>query len=75
MKAAEPTPFYQRANTQLPSASQIISEAKASLFRPSRPFTPAPRASRVKGLNEPLRSDSFNKYLLYLILFNKVDRL
>lgn len=65
MKAAEP--FYSTSHLQKQPAAQIISEAKASLLRPSRPFTPAPNIDNVKNrgriLIEPHPpSDTINQY-------------
>jgi hypothetical protein len=46
----QPAPFYSTGHLARPSASQLIAEAKASLSRPSRPFTPHPRARPLKAV-------------------------
>nr|KAJ3418052.1 Armadillo repeat-containing protein 2 [Polyrhizophydium stewartii] len=43
--AAADAPFYSTAHLPHPPASQLVSEARASLLHPTRPFTPAAAAS------------------------------
>jgi hypothetical protein len=44
----QPAPFYSTSHLSRPSASQLMAEAKASLSKPSRPFTPHPRTRALK---------------------------
>jgi hypothetical protein len=46
------TPFYSTNHLSRPTASQLMEEAKASLSKPSRPFTPHPRGRILKVLTK-----------------------
>jgi tryptophan synthase alpha subunit len=43
-------PFYSTSHLSRPTAAQLVSEAKASLKRPSRPFTPKTTIESIRAL-------------------------
>jgi hypothetical protein len=57
-----PIPFYSTAHLSRPSANELVKQAKASLQRPSRPFTPALSLDRL----EPTPPTSGKRQLLSL---------
>ena len=70
-------PFYSTAHLPRPPASQLINDAKASIHRPSRPFTPAPNNHHEKRphtptfqrAHEPKPPKSINAYRYYFEFF------
>ena len=53
-------PFYSTAHLPHPPAAQLVSEARASLSRPSRPFTPA-ATERSGALFLKVNKDTLNR--------------